>query len=744
MEKQAKSKRSRTNDKPEEPASGAVGDAQPADNPKYQPWSFARRHDEIRKLFNEDSLFAKFYRDINPAAPGEWDEFWESLKNPLPTTFWVNDTDDLAPSVVSFMQSMGALSVAAASSDGASASDPAASPSSTSFRVETIDWYPHSGMAWRITADKISFRKSPELQPLRRYLMKHTAMGTISRQEEVSMIPPLLLNIQPNDVCLDMCASPGSKTAQMLLELGRWKKRPAAAAAAAAAKVVVGDNDGNNDDDGGDGVSAAEGGARFPFDYLSAGCIVANELDTSRANMLVFQVKRLRQLFPFAVFTNHDARYFPQLTLTKVPTGDSSTPQTSVMKFDKILCDVVCSGDGTVRKAPFLVKRWSPLEAMTLQRVQIQIALRACHLLAVGGRMVYSTCSMNPIENEAVVSQIIKRTNGAMRLVDPRVSPSPMLPRLRSAPGMTHWQVMGCDGAIIERDNPGKVHEACFPLVDPPSDLDLRSCMRFTPKHCSGGSFFVAVFEKVAPWEFPTGDKRASGEDVEVQTATEQRAHAAAPVYLPVPQVIPDMLRDVYGAKGFPSENVFVRTTPGDTEVTLRGHTHCCFVSSAVRKILLALQESRWIVVAAGLRCLAAEHLTEGWRLTHEAAPIFDVCMRGVARSLNATTADVLQMLASGPLKDVRLDSFESKALHDLVAPLPMGSLILRVVPAPATNVGDAESYKKIPIIAFRARNRLQLFVDHEDVPELCCRLNIDAAPAAAKHMASGHACNEE
>lgn len=44
------------------------------------------------------------------------------------------------------------------------------------------------------------------------------------RQEAVSMIPPLLLNVQPEHFVLDMCASPGSKTAQMLeaLHAGRW------------------------------------------------------------------------------------------------------------------------------------------------------------------------------------------------------------------------------------------------------------------------------------------------------------------------------------------------------------------------------------------------------------------------------------------------------------------------------------------------------------------------------------------
>lgn len=40
--------------------------------------------------------------------------------------------------------------------------------------------------------------------------------GNISRQEAVSMIPPLLMDIQPHQWVLDMCAAPGSKTAQII------------------------------------------------------------------------------------------------------------------------------------------------------------------------------------------------------------------------------------------------------------------------------------------------------------------------------------------------------------------------------------------------------------------------------------------------------------------------------------------------------------------------------------------------
>ena len=50
-------------------------------------------------------------------------------------------------------------------------------------------------------------------------------------------------------------------------------------------------------------------------------------------------------------------------------------------------------------------------------RLQLKIAMRAAAVLKVGGRMVYSTCSLNPIEDEAVVSALLKRSNGARTCV---------------------------------------------------------------------------------------------------------------------------------------------------------------------------------------------------------------------------------------------------------------------------------------------------------------------------------------
>lgn len=108
--------------------------------------------------------------------------------------------------------------------------------------------------------------------------------------------------------------------------------------------------------------------------------------------MLTHQARRLN--LPALFVTCMDARKFPTLKVGK---------EMKNLRFDKVLCDVPCSGDGTLRKNVGLWKTYHNHLGHSLHPLQLEILLRGLKLTKQYGRLVYSTCSFNPIENEAVV-----------------------------------------------------------------------------------------------------------------------------------------------------------------------------------------------------------------------------------------------------------------------------------------------------------------------------------------------------
>ena len=101
------------------------------------------------------------------------------------------------------------------------------------------------------------------------------------------------------------------------------------------------------------------------------------------------------------------------------------------------MADVPCSGDGTTRKNPEVWRKWKLHDACGLHPLQLRIALRGVKLLALGGLMVYSTCSLNPLEDEAVVAEVLRQSHGAMELVDL----STAFPQLKHCRGKRTWIV---------------------------------------------------------------------------------------------------------------------------------------------------------------------------------------------------------------------------------------------------------------------------------------------------------------
>jgi 16S rRNA (cytosine967-C5)-methyltransferase len=88
-----------------------------------------------------------------------------------------------------------------------------------------------------------------------------------------------------------------------------------------------------------------------------------------------------------------------------------------VTKFDRILVDAPCSGTGTLARNPEIKWRLKQEDLLRLQKYQIEILAAAIQQLACGGRIVYSTCSLEPEENEQVVKKVLEH-NGSLKIID--------------------------------------------------------------------------------------------------------------------------------------------------------------------------------------------------------------------------------------------------------------------------------------------------------------------------------------
>ena len=87
--------------------------------------------------------------------------------------------------------------------------------------------------------------------------------------------------------------------------------------------------------------------------------------------------------------------------------------------FDRILVDAPCSGTGTLARNPEIKWRLRPQDLPRLQEYQVEILRAAMKQVARGGRIIYSTCSLELEENSEVVEQALE-TDASFRLVDCR------------------------------------------------------------------------------------------------------------------------------------------------------------------------------------------------------------------------------------------------------------------------------------------------------------------------------------
>ena len=199
------------------------------------------------------------------------------------------------------------------------------------FCTEPIPWAKHG---YYLQADA-----RPGLHPY------HDA-GVYYLQEPSAMAPAALLDAQPGERVLDLCAAPGGKTTQ---------------------------------------IAAAMQGQ---------GLLVCNEIHPKRAKILSSNIERMA-ISNALVLNEHPSRLEDRFA----------------SYFDRILVDAPCSGEGMFRKEDAAVQDWSEQTVQMCAARQLEILNCAAKMLAGGGRLVYSTCTFAPEENEGIISRFLEQNS---------------------------------------------------------------------------------------------------------------------------------------------------------------------------------------------------------------------------------------------------------------------------------------------------------------------------------------------
>ena len=185
-------------------------------------------------------------------------------------------------------------------------------------------------------------------------VVRAAEQGPVYLQDEASQLVSLLLDPQPGDRVLDLCAAPGSKASHI------------AALTANRARIV------------------------------------ACDIHSHRLALLVAACKRLGIDSIDAVSLN---------ATRELPFAEDAP------RFDRVLIDAPCTGTGTLRRHPEIKWRLAPDDIPRLAEVQVSLLAQAACFTRSGGRLVYSTCSVEPEENEQVIAHFLE--SAPFRVIQP-------------------------------------------------------------------------------------------------------------------------------------------------------------------------------------------------------------------------------------------------------------------------------------------------------------------------------------
>lgn len=206
--------------------------------------------------------------------------------------------------------------------------------------------------------------------------------GFIAIQDESSMLPAYALQVEPGMSVLDMCAAPGGKTSHIAEKL------------------------------------------------QGTGNVQAMDLHAHKVKLIEETAARLghRQI------------------QAAVGDGRKSAERFGAETFDRVLVDAPCSGLGVIKRKPDIKYTKTPDDFDRLQKIQLDLLDEAVKVLKPGGILVYSTCTVDTIENRGTAEQFL-RTHPEMEQIPPR------LPEALKGKGQGFVQVFpqdyGSDGFFV-------------------------------------------------------------------------------------------------------------------------------------------------------------------------------------------------------------------------------------------------------------------------------------------------------
>ncbi|KAG5420405.1 NCL1 [Candida metapsilosis] len=624
-----------------------------------------------KEVVRENEVWEEYYKAMNIIPENEWDDFKKACQSNLPMTFRITGNRKHAEEIRNIFLERHYNNLKGKEYEG------------VDLTPKNIEFYPDK-LGWQIDVSKQVIKKQHDFAKTQRFLVVETEVGNISRQEAVSMIPPLLMDVRPEHYVLDMCAAPGSKTAQLVEALHA------------------------NDEK-----------------QLPTGFVLANDSDYKRSHMLVHQVKRLNS--PNFLVVNHDAQLFPRIRLNG---------QKEYLKFDRILCDVPCSGDGTMRKNISIWKDFRTGNAIGLHPLQYNILNRGLQLLKKGGRLVYSTCSLSPIENEAIVAEALRKWGDKIKLVDV----SNELPGLKRRPGISNWPVFGKDMKLKEKGEDGLVDSLFPPTKEEADTFGLDKCVRVYPHLQNTGGFFITVFEKVDP---ESNKRQAEESDDEEQVAKKQKVDEQKGQSSTVDTESPTEFKPSEKRSRLPrdaNEEPFVFLDPNNEELAkcfpfydfsasfpkdctlVRNATgeplRTIYYVSPIIKEILTMDDQKLKLVHGGIKLFVAQRNDAGicpWRVQTEALHTIEHFI-GTKRHLTCNLKLLEYLFVNAfpkveQLKESRLDEEFSKALDSLEE----GCLFLTV------KRGNGLEDLFLPL--WKGRANVNLMVSKKDTHELLSRV---------------------